>query len=324
MFHTCEWLQALSRSYGYQPVVYTTSAPERGLVNGMPFCRIRSYLTGRRLVSLPFSDHCQPLVGNSGELLELLSAAKEDSITDGYRYLEIRPIREDENSVVAAKDFSGKETFVVHKLDLRAGVEQVYRNLHHNSVHRKITRAQREGLSYEEGTSEDLLMKFYRLFLLTRRRHRLPPQPTAWFQNLIHCFGDRLKIRVVSKNDTPTASIITISYKKGMTYKYGCSDPRFNALGGMVGLVWRAIQEAIEEGAYEFDLGRSECGNAGLITFKDHWGAKQHQIRYYSYPPAKAGGSGNTALMKVVRSLSTSVPDSVLVALGRFLYPHAG
>jgi hypothetical protein len=26
------------------------------------FCRVRSWLTGRRSISLPFSDHCEPLV----------------------------------------------------------------------------------------------------------------------------------------------------------------------------------------------------------------------------------------------------------------------
>src|SRR5437867_12969443 len=99
MFHSREWLQALSRTYGYQPIVYTTSAPGQALVTGIPFCRIRSHLTGRRLVSLPFSDYCQPLVGRSDEFFELLSAAKEDSTADRSRYLEIRPLRSAECSL---------------------------------------------------------------------------------------------------------------------------------------------------------------------------------------------------------------------------------
>ena len=32
------------------------------------FCRIHSWLTGRRLVSLPFSDHCEPLYDSEEEL----------------------------------------------------------------------------------------------------------------------------------------------------------------------------------------------------------------------------------------------------------------
>src|SRR2546430_5296635 len=67
VFHTPGWLEALRRTYGYEPVVYTTSLPRAELTNGLVFCRVRSWLTGRRLVSLPFSDHCEPLVHNSEE-----------------------------------------------------------------------------------------------------------------------------------------------------------------------------------------------------------------------------------------------------------------
>ena len=66
IFHTPEWIEALRRTYGYEPVVYTTSSPGSDLTNGIPFCRINSWLTGRRLVSLPFSDHCQQMIARCG------------------------------------------------------------------------------------------------------------------------------------------------------------------------------------------------------------------------------------------------------------------
>ena len=62
VFHTPGWLRALKRTYGYEPVVYTTTPATVELTNGWVFCRVFSWLTGRRLVSLPFSDHCEPLV----------------------------------------------------------------------------------------------------------------------------------------------------------------------------------------------------------------------------------------------------------------------
>src|SRR5206468_3003538 len=74
IFHTPGWLEALRRTYGYEPVVYTTCKPGQELINGIPFCRINSWLTGRRLVSLPFSDHCQPLAACPEDLKELLCA----------------------------------------------------------------------------------------------------------------------------------------------------------------------------------------------------------------------------------------------------------
>src|SRR5215469_14248266 len=68
VFHSVAWLKALRRTYGYEPVAFTTSSPIGELKNGLVFCRINSWLTGCRLVSLPFSDHCEPLCDSVDEL----------------------------------------------------------------------------------------------------------------------------------------------------------------------------------------------------------------------------------------------------------------
>src|ERR1035438_9024202 len=67
VFHTTAWLDALYRTYGYRPVVYTDAPPGCELASGVPFCHVDSWLTGRRLVSVPFSDHCDPLVSGTAD-----------------------------------------------------------------------------------------------------------------------------------------------------------------------------------------------------------------------------------------------------------------
>jgi lipid II:glycine glycyltransferase (peptidoglycan interpeptide bridge formation enzyme) len=104
-------------------------------------------------------------------------------------------------------------------------------DFHGDSDQRKIRHAERENLQYEEGTSDDLLQEFYRLLVVTRRRQYLPPQPLSWFRGLIAAFGKDLKIRVASKDGVAVASILTLSHKKTMVYKYGCSDAAANKLG---------------------------------------------------------------------------------------------
>src|ERR1700691_1050981 len=61
VFHTVAWLQALHRTYGCEPIVFSTAPPGTEIENGLVFCRVESWLTGTRLVSLPFSDHCDAL-----------------------------------------------------------------------------------------------------------------------------------------------------------------------------------------------------------------------------------------------------------------------
>ncbi len=323
IFHTSAWLEALRRTYGYEPVVYAATDRGKGIVNGIPFCLIRSRLTGRRLVSVPFSDHCQPLASPE-ELHELLSAVKDDAREINCKYVETRPLIPYEPRMTGAAELTKSHDAVIHRLDLRRSRDDVFRGFHKDCIQRKISRSEREQLRYEEGRSEELLQKFYRLLLLTRRRHQLPPQPLLWFRNLIGCLGEKLKIRVASSKDgIPAASIITLSFNDVVTYKYGCSDPRFNALGGMVFLMWRTVQEALNEGAAELDLGRSDHDTPGLIAFKDHWGALRSRLTYYRHP-ARAGVSANGFFMAAGRRLLAAIPDSLFTTLGGLLYRHVG
>ena len=57
VFHTPGWLEALRRTHGYEPVIYTTTPPGVELTNVVVLYRIHSRITGRRMVSLPFSDY---------------------------------------------------------------------------------------------------------------------------------------------------------------------------------------------------------------------------------------------------------------------------
>src|SRR4051812_6985678 len=90
VFHTRGWLEALKRTYGYTPIVLTTSPQNQELRNGIPFCIVDSWLTGRRLVSLPFSDHCEPLTtpADFQEIAQFLAAQIKEK---RWKYAELRP-----------------------------------------------------------------------------------------------------------------------------------------------------------------------------------------------------------------------------------------
>jgi len=319
VFHTAGWLEALHRTYGYEPAAFTTSAPGTKLTNGIVLCRVSSWLTGRRLVSLPFCDHCEPLVGSAEELHQICGALKRDVEKESWKYIELRPRVARPGPETGFQ--KGRE-FYLHVLDLQASEEELFRSFHKDCVQRKVRRAEREALTCEEGRSESLLRKFYQLQLLTRRRHQLPPQSLSWFRNLRDCLGESLAIRVASKNGQPVASIFTLRFKDCLVYKYGCSDSRFHNLGAMALLFWRAIQEAKRAGALYFDMGRSDCENAGLLTFKEHWGGTRSLLSYWTYP---AGSSQTVATgwrLHVAKQIFARVPDGLLTVAGKLLYRH--
>jgi CelD/BcsL family acetyltransferase involved in cellulose biosynthesis len=320
VFHAPAWLDALQRTYGYEPVGLTTAPPGTAFRSGIVFCRVRSWLTGQRLVSLPFSDHCQPLVDSEQELKHLMSALERDPDMSKWKYAEIRPI--DPPSEGSA-DLETTESFCFHRLDLRPTQEDLFRSFHKSCVQRKIRRAEREHLTCEEGRSETLLRKFYALNVLTRRRLHVPPQPLVWFRNIITGLGDKLTIWVASKDGQPVASILTLRYKETLMYKYGCSDKRFSNLGGMQLLFWQAIEHAKRAGLVEFDLGRSEWDDEGLIDFKDRWGAVRSELTYLRHlPKGSRSRAGSLLQLRTVRQVAAFVPDRVVISLGRTLYRH--
>ncbi len=230
VFHTSNWLEALRRTYHYTPKAFTTSPSGVSLANGLVFCEVHSWLTGSKLVSLPFSDHCEPLLQNGEDAGALLSIVRETMFAGKFKYAELRPRF---LKLESQSEFSPHSKYATCTLlDLRPSIEELYSNLHKDSIQRKIRRADREHVLLDQGQSELLLEQFYELLLLTRRRHRLPPQPLAWFRNLIACFGPRLTIRVARVDGRPIASILTLHHKQTIVYKYGCSDDRFHNLGG--------------------------------------------------------------------------------------------
>lgn len=316
VFHSPEWLRALQRTYRYRISALTTAGPGESLTNALVFCRVRSWLTGRRLVSVPFADHCSPLFEAENELDSLLSRLKQECERGDDRYLEIR------STTNGAAGMTSSASFCLHKIDLHPNLDILFHALHGNCIRRKIARAQREGVTYEEGTSPEILGKFYQLTVLTRRRHRVPPQPLAWFRNLIDCMGEKLKIRLASYQGRPVAGILTLRHKATMTYKYGCSDSQFHRFGPMQLVLWKAIQEAKNDGLLEFDLGRTEEANEGLLTFKDRWGATRSTLTYSRYPAPTTRRASETASMRLVKSLCVLTPDSLLTRAGNLLYPH--
>ncbi|HEY1263451.1 MAG TPA: GNAT family N-acetyltransferase, partial [Terriglobales bacterium] len=282
IFHSRPWLQTLKQTYGYEPFILTTSAPGSALRNGIPFCRVRSWLTGERLVSVPFADHCDPLFDDPRDFAAVLEHLVEEHKQG--RYVEIRPLPSDQRELSVHSDWRAGRSFRLHLLDLKPGLEELLRSFDKNSVQRRLRRVAREELVYEEGATPALLKKFYYLQILTRRRHKLPPQPLAWFRNLLHTLAPHAKVQVLSKGDLPIASILTLSYNNVVIYKYGCSDAQYNHIAGTAFLFWRTIQDAKAEGAHTFDMGRSDLDTPGLIHFNSNWGTADLSLTYWRYP----------------------------------------
>jgi CelD/BcsL family acetyltransferase involved in cellulose biosynthesis len=323
IFHTPAWLEALRRTYGYEPFVATISAKSR-LESGLVVCRVTRWGSSR-LVSLPFSDHCEPLVSDPGELHDIVAGLLT---LDGRRSRTLELRLASAPPVHAALTEGGLRvgrTYCLHRLDLRPDNDRLFAGFHPSSTQRAIRRAEREGVTCAVGTSDDLLAAFYRLLRMSRRRHGLPPPPIAWFRNLRAAMGDRLALHVASHDGQPVAALLALSLKSTLFYKYGGSDAARHRLGAMPLLFWQTMRWAKDRGATELDLGRSDLDQPGLMVFKDHLGATRSRLTYYEHPSPRATATPGPAwLSRAAGRVFARLPDAALDLAGRLIYRHLG
>ncbi len=330
VFHTQAWLRTLHDTYGYSVFALTEAAPGEPLQNGLVFSHVKSWVTGSRMVSLPFSDHCQPLVDSPDGFAALWSRLEAHAGLSGCRYVELRPLQA--ISTADSMQLCENAAFRIHLLDLQPDATELYRKFHKKSIQQMLERAEREEITIVHGQSNELLEAFYRLLLLTRRRHGLPPQPRIWFQNLLRHFGNDLECWVAWKGDRALASIITLASPRSVAYKYGASDAQFHHMGAVPALIWRAILSAKSRDAKVFDMGRSDLDNPGLIQFKERWGTKPMHLAYFRTLPRavsvrrqrEAPHIFRSARERLTRQVIANLPDFCLTTAGRLLYRHMG
>jgi lipid II:glycine glycyltransferase (peptidoglycan interpeptide bridge formation enzyme) len=241
-----------------------------------------------------------------------------------WKYVEVRPTSPIFEAIGDHAEFRPSKRYVLHKVDLHAESADVFKNFDKDSIQRRIRRAGRAGLVEKCGRDEAMLRDFYALLVTTRRRHHVPPQPYLWFRNLVKCFGEALEVRVAYKDQTAIAAILTLRFKHSVYYKYGCSDTSFNHLGATPLLMWNAISSAKSMAAQEFDLGRTDEDNIGLIAFKDKWGARSQPLVYSRFSGSTPSVGGEEWKLKVVKQVCSCLPERVLAAAGTLIYRHIG
>jgi len=319
VFHTSGWLEAVRRTYGYKPVVFTTSSPTHELRNGLLFCRVRSWLTGRHMVSLPFSDYCEPLCDWSEfeVLVRYLQSALDHQ---DWKYLELRLRDGCLSSQPEKVGFGVKDRRLLHRVSLTSLPDDLLATWQQDL----IQCAERAGVVERVGNSERQLRDFYSLCLSSQKRQKLPIQPYKWFQNVAQCLGECLAIRTAYKDDLPVASIWTLRFRNTVYCKYGCSNATFKPLGAMPFLLSRATCEAKSSGATAFDLGRAEVGNDEAATFNNGCRLVPQTLTYWKFPGTLSDSVRFERRVKILKGLFSLMPSRLLIAAGKFLYPLIG
>src|SRR5438105_4132146 len=90
-YYSQAWFDLITKLYGYSLIPLTTSNTAGQITGFLPLCSMHSPLTGRRLVSLPFSDYCPLLAEDEDSANNLIDQAIRLAQEQKVRYLELRP-----------------------------------------------------------------------------------------------------------------------------------------------------------------------------------------------------------------------------------------
>ena len=322
IFHTKSWLQVLHRTYGYEPVAFTTTPAGEDLENAVVFCVVKSSLVRPRLVSLPFSDHTDLLLDNQSDLSNLLTLLEQGQAEGKWKSVEFRPL-DHGNRFADWANFQDGTNYVIHRLDLRPCLHNYSRDFTRIPSNANTSRCTRRSQVRRRQ------VRFTAAPVLPVDNDHPPPSssPASPICLVPQCRGlpgEQVKIRVASVGDRAVAAILTLFFKRTLIYKYGCSDAQFHNLGAMPFLMWRAIEDAKRHDLSELDLGRSDIDNAGLITFKNRFGATQSRVTYKKFPESHAARGRHDWQLKVAKRVFAAMPERMLVMAGKLLYPHIG
>lgn len=314
IFHHPAWIALLQEQYGYDAQACCLLDASGTVAGGLPWARVESRLTGRRLVALPFSDACAPLADDAET--EALAAAVESTRASTGLGLEVRARFE------ALPGATAPHRFWLHTLALSADATSVERQAR-SGIRRGAAKARRSGLVAVRRTDAAALDAFYRLHLQTRRYQGVPTQSKRFIAALQRLFEDGLGfVMLVEEDRRPLAAAVFLHFRGHLVYKYGASERaalprRPNNL-----LFSEVIRWGCENGCHTLDFGRTSLDNEGLRTFKLGWGADEHPL-HYTYlgmsPP-----TGESSAERLIAPVIRRSPAFVGRAVGTALYRHFG
>ena len=319
LFHSPPWIGAIRSAYGFQPKAYLAVDATGSPRGGVAFCEIDDLL-GRRLVSLPFSDTCDPLLMEPEAWAPLRARLAEHRVPLALRCLD-------------DSFLSGDSEFVVtkrarwHTLPLTAPVDEI-RSRFGATTRRGIAKAERAGVEIRPLEGQEGLAGFVRLHAqLRKRKYRMLAQPRSFFGAIAEQFGLTGGWHPLGAFHENRLLAATVYLRWGDTlyYKFNASDPDGLALRPNNLLVWAGLRLAASLGCRALDLGPSDDNQPGLIRFKREFGATEREVRFYRRAPEGYAGEPGAELRPVLGEISRlltapAVPDDVTADAGTVLY----
>jgi len=326
--HSSLWQRVLERSFshmkGYFPAL--VDAESGAIRAALPVYEVKSWLTGRRLVSIPWATLSDPLILFREEFVLLAKEAQELKERLQAGHLEIRSLYT--TPIINDGTFADAPSFKHHYLNLEQDIEKIRKAFHRTCERQRSNRAQQRGLSLRMGSNLADLDILYGMHKKNRKKKCLPPQPYLFFKNLwqeLYPFGN-VSLLIAESDGEPVATLLLLKYKERMSAEVTQINEDFRSMSPNIFLLWEAIKQGAAEGYRVFDFGRTPPSNPTLSAFKSRWGAEVSDLCCFYYPEEKGKGLNDSYAKRyrMLQLVCRYTPEFVQPFIGRFCYRHTG
>lgn len=321
-FHLTAWIAAIAGTYGLQPRLFVLRDCAGSLRAVAPFIFQGGLFGRRRLVCLPFTDSCCPLGAGESDRLEILEGVREDASAHS-RHVEVR------GPLPAAAGFAEVNYYKFHVISLHPDPDEVLRHVDKRTVIYNIRRAQKAGVEVVEDNTPRGCEEYYRLNILTRKKHGIPSQPKEFFRALSRDLvaDGRASILLAVHESRVVAGGVLFKLGDKVYYKYSASDPGvLNKFSPNHLLAWTAIRNSCLGGFRTFNFGRTAPDNKGLMRYKKMWGGEVRDLPYSYYPrsPGASMKREHGRLMETLKGAWRLLPEPLASRIGPKIIKHFG
>lgn len=321
--HLSGWKKVLESTFPHMRGHYFALIDEETdtIKAGLPVYEVRSWLTGNRLVSIPFATLSDPLISEKEHFTtlvdEVLNYAKKINIAT----INIRLFQSCD--IISNMGENISKPYKTHQLQIQNDPEKTKKTFSRN-VRKIIKTFENSALTLRLSNNETDLLIFHHLYSKTRKRLGLPTQPYMLLKYLFQIYSpqNHISLLIVEIAGKPIGGLIVFKYKNRVSSEFLASEFEYRQMNTDHFLYWNAIRIACEDGYKIYDFGRTATNNSSLADFKRRWGTTEFALPQYHNP--KNYKIDDPPAFKLAKNLFKNVPAPLFQALSRFCYHHLG
>lgn len=271
-FHRLRWRALIGKVFGHECAYLAARDADDRLIGVLPLVRVRSFVFGHYLVSMPFLNYGGPL-GSDAAVQALVDAAVAMAQREKVKLLELRsriplkiPLHASHRKITVMRDLPGDPDVLFKQFDSR--------------LRSQIRRPQKEGVTVAFGP--DQVVPFFKVFARHMRDLGTPAQPLGFFREIARQFPDDCWFACAYLAGTPVAAGCGFRFLDEFEMTWASSLRAYNREAPNMLLYWSCMERAIRDGARRFNFGRC-TPETGTHRFKMQWGGREEQLWWYDY-----------------------------------------